>query len=621
MSARISRFAVFSIITAIFVLLIIWKYVDIMLISPTIVSRVNRPAQIVERGPILDRNGRILAIQTQMDSVTAWMPNVTEKESTSVIIADALAMDSNLILNKFDNYTGFIYIKRKISPTESIRIRSLISDGKIPGISLEPEYGRNYPEQNLTSHLTGFAGIDNTGLDGIELTYNDILSPESDSNDGIKYGNQIFLTIDLNIQYFSRKLAEKAYLEHDADSVMILVMDAGNGDFLSWISIPDYDPNTFGLANSKEKNNLPVTFAYEPGSVFKVFSLASEMEIGGISPNSHFYCEGFYERQFSPDEVIRINDLSVHGDVSIADIIKYSCNSGAAYASDTVSKEDFYNKINSFGFNSRTGLAFVGETVGILQKPEYWSGRSKPTIAIGQEISVSAVQMITAATVLTNQGTLLEPHIIDKIVSPEGKLIKDFKREPVRHVIKPEIAKAMLLMMETATEPGGTARRTAIDGLRISAKTGTAQKIDPNSGRYSGSSFVASTLAIFPTGDPELIVYIVIDTPKGDEFYGGRIVTPIIKELTEELVRYLDIPMESENVIKHSGIIKLTASDKFQPGNNLPDLTGLSKREILPLIALPGISVTIDGEGWVVRQDPAPGTPISEGMTIRLELE
>lgn len=621
MPARMSRFAVFSIITSIFVLLIIWKYVDIMLISPTPVSRVTGPSQIVERGPILDRNGRILAIQTQMDSVTAWMPNVTGKEITSEILADALNMSSDLILKKLINNTGFIYIKRKISPTESIRIRDLISNSEIPGISLEPEYGRNYPEQNLTSHLTGFTGIDNTGLDGIELTYNDILAPKSDSDDEIIYGNQLFLTIDLNIQYFSRKLAEKAYLEYDADSVMILVMDAENGDFLSWVSIPDYNPNIFGAASSIEKNNLPVTYAYEPGSVFKIFSLASEMEIGGISSNSHFYCDGFYEHVFPQDETVRINCLGIHGDVSVQDIIKYSCNSGAAYASDTVSREDFYNKVISFGFNSRTGLAFPGETAGILNQHEYWSGRSKPTIAIGQEISVSAVQMITAATVLTNQGTLLEPHIIDKIVSPEGKLIRDFKREPVRHVIKPEIAKAMLLMMETATEPGGTARRAAIDGLRISAKTGTAQKYDPASGRYSVSSFVASTLVIFPTDNPELILYIVIDTPMGDEFYGGRIVTPIIKELTEELVRYLDIQTESETVIEHTGVIKLTAAERLQQGENLPNLIGLSKREILPLIALPGISVTIDGEGWVVKQYPEPGTPIKEGMTIQLELE
>ncbi|MCK5673168.1 MAG: PASTA domain-containing protein [Spirochaetales bacterium] len=620
MPAKISRFAVFSIVTSIFILLIIWKYVDIMLISPTPASRVSGPAQIVERGPILDRNGRILAIQTQMDSVTAWMPNVLDKKSTAILLSDALNISSEIIQNKFQTYTGFVYIKRKISPTESKRIKDLLSEGNLIGISLEPEYGRNYPEQNLASHLSGFTGIDNIGLDGIELSFNETLAPKSNSTDEIIYGNQLFLTIDLNIQYFSRKLAIEAYTDYDADSVMILVMDAKNGDFLSWVSIPDYNPNTFGQASLIEKNNLPVTYAYEPGSVFKVFSLASEMEIGGITANTHFYCGGFYENQF-PDELVRINDLGVHGDVSIADIIKYSCNSGAAYASDTVTKEDFYNKINSFGFNSRTGLPFPGETTGILNKPENWSGRSKPTIAIGQEISVSAVQLITAATVLTNKGTLLEPHIIDKIVSPEGKLIKDYKREPVRHVIKPEIAKALLLMMETATEDGGTARRTSIDGLRISAKTGTAQKIDPESGRYSDNSFVSSTLSIFPTNNPQIIMYIVIDTPKGDEFYGGRIVTPIIKELTEELVRYLDIPIDTENVIEHSGIIKLNSSEALVPGENIPNLIGLSKREILPLISLPDISVNIKGEGWVIRQDPAPGTKIKKGMTITLELK
>lgn len=620
MPAKISRFAIFSIVTSIFILLIIWKYVDIMLISPTPTSRVSGPAQIVERGPILDRNGRILAIQTQMDSVTAWMPNVLDKNNTSKLLSEALNMNSEIIQNKFETYTGFVYIKRKISPTESKRIKGLISEGNLVGITLEPEYGRNYPEQNLTSHLSGFTGIDNIGLDGIELTYNDILAPKSNSVDEIIYGNQLFLTIDLNIQYFSSKLAEKAYTKYDADSVIILVMDAKNGDFLSWVSMPDYNPNTFGQASVKEKNNLPATYAYEPGSVFKVFSLSSELEIGGITINSRFYAEGFYERQF-PDELVRINDLGTYGDISVANIIKYSSNAGAAYASDTVSKEDFYNKIVSFGFNSRTGIPFPGETSGILNKPANWSGRSKPTIAIGQEISVSAVQMITAATVLTNNGTLLEPHIIDKIVSPEGKLIKDFKREPVRHVIKPEVANSMLLMMETATEDGGTARRAAVDGLRISAKTGTAQKIDPETGKYAANSFISSTLAIFPTNNPQVIIYIVIDTPKGDEFYGGRIVTPIIKELTEELVRYMDIPIDTENIIEHSGIMKLNSSEALVPGKNVPNLIGLSKRELLPLISLPDISVNIIGEGWVISQNPSPGTVFTKGMKITLELE
>ena len=620
MPAKISRFTIFLIVTSIFVLLIVWKYVDIMLISPTPATRVSGPAQITERGPILDRNGRILAIQTQMDSVTAWMPNVTDKDAAAILLADALNMDLAIIQNKFKNYTGFVYIKRKISTTESNLIKNLISTDKLPGISLEPEYGRNYPEKNLTSHITGFTGIDNTGLDGIELSYNDTLSPKSDLDEGIIYGNQLFLTIDLNIQYFAKKLATKAYNEYNASSVLILVMDAKNGDFLSWVSLPDYNPNTFGNASSKEKNNIPATYAYEPGSVFKVFSLSSELEIGGITTKSRFYAGGFYEHQF-PDELVRINDLGTYGDISVANIIKYSSNAGAAYASDTVSKEDFYNKIVSFGFNSRTGIPFPGETTGILNKPENWSGRSKPTIAIGQEISVSAVQIITAATVLTNQGTLLEPHIIDRIVSPEGKLIKDFQRKPVRHVIKPEIANAMLLMMETATESGGTARRLAIEGLRISAKTGTAQKIDPESGKYSPDSFIASTLAIFPTINPQIIMYMIIDNPKGDEFYGGRIVTPIIKELTEELVRYLDIPIDSEKIIKHSGIITLNRSEMLVPGEKIPNLIGLSKRDIIPLISIPDISVNIKGEGWVISQEPPQGTEIKKGMIINLELE
>ncbi len=615
-----TRFIFFAALTGVFILLILLRYIDIMLVSPTAQRSYSARESVIDRADILDRNDRILAIQTRLNSVTAWIPTIKSKEETAGILAKELNLNKKDLLKKLNDHSGFLYIKRKITPTESKRIEELIADGKLSGISLEPEYGRNYPERQLAAHLTGFAGIDNIGLDGIELTYDNILSPPPEDDQGTTYGNQIFLTIDLTIQYIAEKLAREAYKKYNADDVMILIMDAKTGEFLAYTSIPEFDPNSFTAASRNEKENRPVTYAYEPGSVFKIFSLASMMEIGGITQNSHFYCNGRYEKEF-PDETVIINCLGVHGDVTPQKIIQYSCNSGAAYASDTVSVLDFYLKLSDFGFGSRTGLPLPGETSGILKKPEEWSGRTKPTIAIGQEISVSAVQMISAATVLSNRGTLLQPHIIKKIVSPEGKLIRETVRTPVRNVIGSSVADAILKDMETATLPTGTARRLKIEGLRISAKTGTAQKVDPDTGKYSKNAFVSSTMAIFPTNDPKVIIYAVIDNPKGPEYYGGRIVAPMVKNIAEEIIPILGIPKTTDKVVEHSGTVKISLPRQIKIGSTLPDLTGLSKRELLPLLSVDGVSVDLDGEGWVVSQSPPPGTAIKEGMVIKLKLK
>ncbi len=620
MPVKKTRFIFFAILTLIFVFLLIFRYFQIMIFSPPSGSPFKHQKPIVERGPILDRNGRILAIQTRLDSVTAWMPTVKDKRKTAQILAGVLNLSEKNIFATLNSHSGFVYIKRKITPTESKKITIPIAQGMLPGISLEPEYGRTYPEKELTAHITGFTGTDNIGLAGLELTLNDILSPKTGAVDGVIYGNQVFLTIDLAIQYFTEELAREAYKKYNADNVMILVMDARNGDLLGYSSIPEFDPNTFSRATKSEKDDRPVTYAYEPGSVFKIFSISSMLEIGGITPNSHFFTNGGYRKVF-PDETVTIHDLGVYGDVTPQKIIQFSSNVGAAFASDTVSAIDFYLKLSDFGFGKRTGLPLPGETFGLLKKPELWSGRTKPTIAIGQEISVSAIQMITAATVLTNRGTLLKPHIIKKIVSPEGKLIKEYTRTPVRAVISPSVAQEMLLYMETATSPYGTARRLRINGLRISAKTGTAQKIDPHTRKYSKDAFVASTMAIFPTDNPRVIIYTVIDTPRGREYYGGRIAAPLVKELIEKLIPVMRIKKSTDTVIKHSGEVKISLPKKLAIGTMLPDLKGLSKKQLLPLFSLEGVSVEIDGEGWVVSQYPDPGTKITKGMSIKVHLK
>jgi cell division protein FtsI (penicillin-binding protein 3) len=612
------RVIFFGVVTGIISLIIIGKFFTLMIINPDAPVQSAGKTQ-VERGPILDRNGRILAIQNQLDSVETWIPYVSNAEESALLLSDVLDVDQDKLLNDFNNRHGSMWIKRKITPTESTAVIELKDSGKLDGIFLRKEYGRNYPEQRIASHILGYAGTDNTGLDGIEYTLNDILSPDPEMFDQDEvYGNQLFLTIDTNIEFFAEKYAAEAMKEHNPDSVMIIVMDADNADILACTSMPDFDPNTFYDFTDHDRKNRALSSAFEPGSVLKVFTIASFLELGGIGVNTHFYCSGQYENDSIPEP---IGDLNVYGDLTPAGIIKFSSNVGAAYASDTVSNDDFYQMLLALGFGSHTQLPLPGESSGLLRSPDKWSVRSKPTIAFGQEILVSAVQLATAATVFSNDGVLLKPHLIDKILSPDGTTIDELGREPVRRVFSPETARAMLLMMETATEEGGTAHRMRTEGLRISAKTGTSQVIDPRTGSYSDENYIASALAIFPTDDPKLIIYVVIQNPKGSSYYGGRIASPVVKKLIDETVPYLGIKRGTDTVFEHSGKIKVTEPDLILIQETLPDFTGLTKRQIMSLLNDNRFKLNISGEGWVIRQSPLPGTPVTDGMEIHIEFE
>ncbi len=615
---NLSRLGVVLILLGIAVLLILWRYISLMLLTP---DAMENPAQqtVVERGPILDRNGRILAIQTELDSVTVWKPEVESQDEIASLLSPVIEMAEQEVLDIFARPSSFAYIKRKITQAESTEIRKLISSGKLKGIHLQREFDRTYPEEHLASQLLGIVDVDNRGLEGLELAFDDLLSPETAGTDAtVIYGNQIFLTLDVTIQYLAEKVARETMEEHQADSVMILAMDAATGDLLAITSIPNFNPNVYSRYPVAARQNRPAVAAYEPGSVFKIFSIATLLEVGGISQYSRFTCDGFYVH---PDIPVPIKCLGVHGEVGPTEIIKYSCNAGAAYASETVDAQTFHDMLARFGFGTETTLPFPGESNGLFNPVTRWSSRSKPTIAFGQEISTSAVQMVTAATAFANNGYVLEPHIIKKIVSPEGVLIEESARKPLVDAISGETAQAMLLMMETATDSGGTARRAAIDGLRVSAKTGTAQVFDPATGTYSDEDFTASCLAIFPTDAPQIIVYVVIEHPKAGETYGGRIAAPVVSKFGEAIVDYLNIPREGETTFYHDGTVQIPGTPPIVIGKAVPDFTGYSKRQLMPLLDIEDLTVTITGSGWVINQDPEAGTPVQKGMKLKLELE
>ncbi len=604
-------------------ILIIGKLVQLMILTPHSESPNSITLPVVERGPILDRNGKILAISTRLKSVSAWIPDLNDPEGTADLLADILDIRSKEdILLKFQNNSGFVYIKRKITPTESEKLKAIQKDGRLTGINLIPEFGRNYPEQKLACHVLGYVGVDNFGLDGIEYTFNNVLSPPAVGQDlNEVFGNQVFLTLDINIQYIIEKIAEEAYEKNKADSVYILVMDARNGEILGYCAIPGFDPNEYNRFDKNALQNLPLIRAYEPGSVFKIISIASMLELGAIHSHDYFFCNGFYEKKLPDGRVIKIRDLGSHGRVNAQLILKYSCNAGAAYASDRVDASSFYRMLLRFGFGKPTGLPLPGESAGILAEPRHWSSRTKATIAFGQEISVSALQILSAANVLANNGILLKPRIVKKIISPQGKLIKEFPREPISEVLSPDTARSVLEMMETAVQEGGTARRGRIDGIRISAKTGTAQVPDKDTGKYSETDFIASYLGIFPTDDPRLIIYVVINHPRGKQIYGSQIAAPVFRESADRLITYTGIHREGDPIIRHTGEVRIKLPEEITIGSLMPDLTGMPKRLLLPLFKQGRFKVLISGNGYVVNQTPSPGTLLKQGMTVRLELE
>ncbi|MBN2441604.1 MAG: transpeptidase family protein [Spirochaetales bacterium] len=612
------RLVIFIIFLIVLLIPLILRLTNIMLFSPPDDDGNETRRPVIERGPILDRNGEILAIQTKLKTVAAWIPYIDDAETSAELLSGILDIKKEKIINILnDTSHNYVFIKRKVTPTESDKIQLLKDENKLKGILLDDEFARSYPQAKLVSHVLGFVDIDNIGLDGIELTYNDDLSPPENLNETKKiYGNQLFLTIDINLQYMIRQIALDAYTSYKADSVMIMMMDAKNGEIVSYVSLPDFNPNEISKSTRTERKNQPILFSYEPGSVFKIFSIAALLDLGGITPETEYICTGIYDEVSEP-----ITCLGIHGRVNPSRIIKLSCNVGACYASETVESKAFYDRLSAFGFGKKTGIDFPGETAGIFSSVSDWSQRTKPSIAFGQEISVSVLQMITAATALTNNGTLLKPIIVKKILSPEGKLLSEFKRTPLRQVISSHTAMEMLKMMETATEEGGTARRAKVDGIRISAKTGTAEVFDTESGKYSETHYIPSILGIFPTEDPAYIVYIVIDHPKGDNYYGSRLAAPLLKEIVENMISMTGVTSDNERIIQHPGDIRLSIPAAIELGSTMPDLTGYPKRLLLSLFKRKEITVNIKGEGYVKRQNPPPGTEIVTGMKITLELE
>lgn len=576
----------------------------------------------VERGAIVDRHGVPLAVQTIFYRIGVNTKEIKDKQDFAIKMCSVLDMTEDALFEKIDKKREYVILKKKATMAEYDEIRSLALDCGFRNINYEQLPGRIYPNNSMASQLIGYMGDEGYGLAGIEFSQQQILSPAIDaSKENPEQGKNIYLTIDTTLQYKLEQIAYDAITETQAESMIMIAADCKTGEILSYISLPSADLNDYGMASNEAKLNRPSTNAYEPGSVFKIFTVGIVTDEKGISANDSFLCDGAYEKRLGNGETVRIKCLEHHGWLTPREALKYSCNDVLGQISDRISDDQFINRIKQLGFGEKTGIELSGETPGFVKDPDNktWSARSKPTIAIGQEISVSALQMVQAATAIANGGVPVKLRVISKITDKEGNTVYEAAPEERERAFRKGTADYILSCMET-TATTGTGSRANIGDVAIGVKTGTAQMADKENGGYSDTDFLSNCIAIFPVDEPQIILYIVIEKAKG-ETYAGRIVAPVIGKAADVIIDHMGMSRGKAASVEHNGIINIPRSTTIKLGSLMPDFTGFSKKELLPLTNLPEVKININGSGWVTSQNPAPGTPISQGTVIELYLE
>jgi cell division protein FtsI (penicillin-binding protein 3) len=590
----------------------------------TPVEQITARPQVSERGAIVDRSGKPLAVQTNFYHVGVTPHLITNIPAFAKDVAPSLDMNEDEIISILNNAkeSSFVYLKKKIDQTAYDQIKQITDAKKYTFVRYDRIPGRVYPENALASQLIGYMGDDGNGLSGIEYSMQSMLSPSSPADsEKIEQGRNVYLTIDANLQYKLEQISRKAMADTQAACLMLIAAEAKTGEILSYISLPSPNLNEYSFATADETVDRPAMTAYEPGSVFKIFTVAILYDEGLIKPDDSFYCDGVYEKKIPGGETIRIKCLDHHGWVTPRDALRVSCNDAIGQMSDRIDEDEFIARLRELGFGSRTGVELPGETAGSVKDPNsrLWSARSKPTIAIGQEISVSALQMVQAATAIADNGIPVQLTVVKRITNKDGSVYYDHQNQYKKRIFKESTAKYLLSCMET-TATSGTGSRANLGDISIGVKTGTAQMADKRSGGYSETDFLSNCIAVFPIEDPQIILYIVIEKAKG-ETYAGRIVAPVIAEAADTIIDHLGMSRGGAASVSHSGRIMIPAGKQLKIGSRLPDFTGMSKRDLLPLLERGDMQIKMNGNGWVTSQNPAPGTPVTENMEIELNLE
>ncbi len=505
-----------------------------------------------KRGTIYDTNLKELAVSVDVTSIAAHPGQIKDARAMAKSLAGILKIDSKELIKKLSSDKKFVWIKRRVTPKETEAVRNL----KIIGIDFIPEYNRFYPNKMLSAQTLGFTNIDDHGIEGIEFYYDAHLRGSTSKFTVLKdalgrgfdaekrrvskfRGNNLILTIDSTIQYIAEKALEEAVTEFSAKSGMAIIMAPKTGAVLAMAHFPFFNPNAFNGFDKKLWRNRIITDHFEPGSTMKIFSAAAAIESGNAFPNSIFFCEnGAYK---IGQEVV--HDTRPYGWLSLQQIIKHSSNIGAVKVIEITGPESLYKTLRDFGFGSKTGIDCPGETSGSLSPFKQWAKIDAGTISFGQGISVSALQLASAASAIANEGVLMKPYIVQAITDQNGRLLKSFEPRIVKRVVSEKTARTLVRIMQTVITKGGTGVKAAIEGYSVCGKTGTAQKIDEK-GEYSDGKFISSFVGFAPAEKSEVAILVVIDEPQ-DQHYGSIVAAPVFKKIAHKILSYMNISPKS----------------------------------------------------------------------------
>ncbi len=504
-----------------------------------------------KRGTIFDRNLKRLAVNVDAKSLFAMPYQVVNGDEVSRLLAEKIDVGYSQIREQLEKERYFVWIKRKLSQ-DSYRE---IQDMGLEGFDFVTESTRYYPKENLAANILGFVGVDNQGLEGLESYFDDELKGlpglvvmERDASGGkiplsieqmqpSQDGNSLVLTIDEVIQYITEEALAKAYKQYRPESAVAIVVKPKTGEILSMAVKPTYDLNNFQHSPKDYWKNRAITDNYEPGSTFKIFTIATALENNYASLSDRFNCKGWIRYHGT---VIR--DIDPHGPQDLIDIVKNSCNVGLIEVGTRMDENIFAESLRNFGFGEETGIDLPGESPGLFRPVAQWSKISIASLSIGQEISVTPLQLVMATAAIANNGILMKPLIVKKVIDSEYNVISNYEPEQIRQVISPGTANTMLGILQEVVDDG-TGSRAKLQNYTAAGKTGTSQKFDFSLGRYSNEKFTSWFVGFAPSHEAEIAILVMLDEPKGS-YYGGTVAAPVFQEIASKALPYLSIPPE-----------------------------------------------------------------------------
>jgi cell division protein FtsI (penicillin-binding protein 3) len=593
-----------------------------------------------KRGAVMDRTGEPLALSLEAQSVYARPHRIHDPETVSRSLAKILNLDVVEVNQKMTSDKPFVWIKRQIGPQEAEQIQALSADGV--GMFYEPN--RYYPQGQLAGQVLGFVGRDSEGLEGLELHYNDYIRGEAGSSvierdalgrrvlvqgvEGLQIppGGDIHLTLDTSVQHLAEKELEATISKYRAKAGVAIVVEPFTGEVLALANYPSFNPNNFSKQSSQQRRNRAVADSFEPGSTFKTILAAAALEEGVVGREDLFYCEmGKYSYAGKT-----IHDTHPYGWLPFSKILQVSSNIGFTKVAEKLKKDRYFKYIEKFGFGQPTGIDVPGEVPGLLRKPESWSAIDLATHAFGQGISATPMQMVMAYAAIANGGFLMRPYVVRRVVGSQGEVLLENQPHVVRRVISEKTARLLASMLKEVTNEGGTGVMASVEGFEVAGKTGTAQKADLAHGGYAASKRVGSFVGFVPADAPKLVALVLVDEPEVN-VYGGVVAAPVFRNIAQGALRHLAVAPQKPDLLPTTvgqAELPVRRAPKKEAeirtdgvAAPVPDFVGLSLREAVEKARAMRVKVKMRGNGYVVRQSPAPGGRWNQEEILVLNLQ